>query len=597
MKTLIKAGVLSAALLTGFNTGFNASLAQERASDSASDTKPVAAEPVQKTPIDAESKKLIDTIWPTYVFISGGSGVCISEDGYVLTNHHVEPSATTKYSRDGKTRRYKVRMPGRKKALQARPVAADPRGDIVLLKIDVPEGEKLPFSPLADSSKVKVGDVTIAIGNPFLLGNESNDPSISQGVVSALGRMQSGYTDCIQVDSAVNPGNSGGPSFNLKGEVIGINGRIFTTHGNRYNTGIGFAISANQIKRFLPTFKAQPGGALLIRHGLIAGLQLDHDDAAVVSASMRDFMRGPRISDIRKGSDADRAGFEVGDKIIKVGGEAVANCSQFYSKLQTWPQGAMVAITVQRGDKEIEIKVPLNVPVVLNQSADWPWAADGTLYRGGLVEDHLLENEFIFKNLDAAERRSGAKGSGPFGSGTKIVIVGLQAPFPNYSSDPAKIGIEITAIAEGSSAEGILKVGETITHMGSRRIRYLSDLHDCLKGYRNGESVDFTVLTAAGKKRNPQRDLQVAGHHNHSSPIHQQSARHKPCALLIVSLSGAALLLDFVTRDRQALNLAGAFHQLHQARRAEELFNAVFFHVAVAAKHLNRVGADLRRHF
>ena len=203
----------------------------------------VIAEPAPKpnaTTRKAESEltQLVNKVYPAFVLIGGGSGVCISEDGYFLTNHHVWNEAAkpveTVVKRAGNNQRY-----------TADAVGADPRGDIVLGKIRIEEGEKLPFAPLGDSSKVEIGDLCLSIGNPFLLSGQGSEPTVTWGTITAVSRFQGGYNDTIQIDTAINPGNSGGPSFNINGEIIGINGRNIASHGKRYNTGAGFAHADN----------------------------------------------------------------------------------------------------------------------------------------------------------------------------------------------------------------------------------------------------------------------------------------------------------------------------------------------------------------
>jgi len=177
-------------------------------------------------------KKLLavcERVKPAYVFFGNGSGVCISADGWVLTNFHVSGD------RNGQT----VRMTGGKR-YTADVVGFDPNGDIALCKIK--DARELPFCELGDSDQLQVGQYVIAVGNPFLLGSGSWEPSIAFGIVSALHRYMDnpGYFDAIQTDAQINPGNSGGPLITLDGKVVGINGRIdIKRFMNRVNTGIG----------------------------------------------------------------------------------------------------------------------------------------------------------------------------------------------------------------------------------------------------------------------------------------------------------------------------------------------------------------------
>ena len=173
-----------------------------------------------------------------------GSGVIITPDGYALTNFHVS-SACGDHMRCGLNDGTVV---------DAVIVGIDATGDVSLIQLL--GRNDFPTAPLADSSQVRIGQWCFAAGNPFVLATNLQ-PSVSLGIVSGVGRYQypAGtlleYADCIQTDAAVNPGNSGGPLFNLAGEVIGINGRCSFEKRGRLNVGVGYAIRANQIKYFL----------------------------------------------------------------------------------------------------------------------------------------------------------------------------------------------------------------------------------------------------------------------------------------------------------------------------------------------------------
>src|SRR6266850_4443523 len=160
-------------------------------------------------------REVIARVTPAYIFIDGGSGVCISADGWMVTNHHVAGGQKT----------WPMRFSGGKEGV-ADLIGWHPLDDVAVLKIR--DGKDLPFLPLGDSDAVRVGDPVIAVGNPFDLGNENWEPSIVYGIVSALHVFldNPGYKDAIQTDAQINPGNSGGPLVTMKGEVVGINGRI-----------------------------------------------------------------------------------------------------------------------------------------------------------------------------------------------------------------------------------------------------------------------------------------------------------------------------------------------------------------------------------
>src|SRR5262245_33559475 len=182
-----------------------------------------------------------------------GSGVLISPDGYALTNFHVTDSISP------------VMQGGLSDGLlyDAVIVGQDKVGDVALIKL-LPrnEGGTVPFVDLGDSDKVKAGDWSMAMGNPFGLSQDFT-PTVTYGLVSGVNRFQPPegkgmleYTDCIQIETSINPGNSGGPLFNMKGELIGINGRGSFDKRGRVNSGVGYAITVNQIMNFMGHLRA-----------------------------------------------------------------------------------------------------------------------------------------------------------------------------------------------------------------------------------------------------------------------------------------------------------------------------------------------------
>lgn len=284
-----------------------------------------------------EITRVIERVLPAYVFIGGGSGVIISADGYLLTNYHVV----------GASRRWLVyRTDG--KDYQAEVVGYNPRGDLALLKI---KGvDDLPFLRLGDSDKLRVGQTVLAIGNPFGLGIQDLNPSVSLGIISALHRYQAGdllgrgeYADAIQTDTPINPGNSGGPLINLKGALVGINGRIEgVLPFVRANTGIGYAIPVNQIRKFLPYLKK--GGKVSL--GQISGLSLSQERVAD---------SGAKVIQVRRGSQAYKLGIKRDDIIIEMAGETIQTCNRFWGILAGLPAGEKVTLKLKRGNELIEV--------------------------------------------------------------------------------------------------------------------------------------------------------------------------------------------------------------------------------------------------
>jgi serine protease Do len=278
---------------------------------------------------------------PAFVFIGGGSGVIVRPDGLMLTNDHVI----------GRKRSFTVRI-GDGRSFKAKVLGTDPVGDLAALKLDVPEGQTVPFLELGDSDALKVGDEALAVGNPFALGVLDQAPTFTVGIISALNHTQGTYTECIVTDAEVNPGNSGGPLINMAGQVVGINGQISTRFGLRSNTGLGFAISARQIKLWLPRLETAEGGE--VKHARIAGLQFEKGEP--VSE------RSVVIKDVADGSPAATAGFAPGDRIVAIDGAPVANALRLRGLLGIYPDGHRVPVAVKRGDAETGLEVTLTAP-------------------------------------------------------------------------------------------------------------------------------------------------------------------------------------------------------------------------------------------
>lgn len=289
---------------------------------------------------DAELRKAVQRMVPAYVFIGGGSGVLVSADGLMVTNHHVAESSKT----------WQVQLAGGK-IYAADVLGHDPRGDLTLLKLR--QAKDLPHVEFADSDRLSIGQSVVAIGNPYGLGampGHGGEPTVTTGIISALHRYQDKYNDAIQTDAPVNPGNSGGPLLTLDGKLAGINGMIQTRFGARANTGIGLAIPAKQVQRFLPQLKEAKGG--FVFHGTIRGLEGDTEEADMVQ-------NGAEIRDVRAGTAAEKLGFKKGDRITKVDDYKVHNFSRFLGVMGTFPAGTEVTLAYQRGGEARTVKAKL----------------------------------------------------------------------------------------------------------------------------------------------------------------------------------------------------------------------------------------------
>lgn len=316
------------ALMLGLTLSSSAALAQ----DSNTDKSLATAKKLQSAVVDVVKK-----ISPAFVVIGGGSGVVISEDGWILTNHHVAGSRPIGSF-------WRIKMPGGK-IFKAKMVGTDPTGDISLLKIESKKVKSFPYVTFADSDKCRVGQWVIALGNPFGFAKDST-PTVTLGLISAFNRYRGNYGDAIQTDAAINSGNSGGPLLDVKGRLVGINGQITTRHGVKINSGAGYAISINQIKRFMPALKK--GGT--VSHGSINGIGVQDTRAGGT---------GALISRVRSDTAADKAGFKQGDVIVEIAGMPVNNASRARGIISTFPAGAELTVKVKRGDKIESVKVEL----------------------------------------------------------------------------------------------------------------------------------------------------------------------------------------------------------------------------------------------
>jgi serine protease Do len=278
---------------------------------------------------------------PAFVFIAGGSGVIVRADGLMLTNDHVIGSKRSFTVRIGDGRSFRARLLGR-----------DPHGDLAALQLELPAGETVPCLPLGDSEVVEVGDEVVAVGNPFALGVLDQSPTFTAGIISAVHHTQGSYTECIVTDAELNPGNSGGPLVNMAGEVVGINGQISTRFGLRSNTGLGFAISARQIRLWLPRLEAAGGDE--VKHARLAGVEFEPGDLKAAESVV--------VRDVADGSPAAEAGFQPGDRIVTLDGQPVANRLRLVGLLGVYPDGSQAAVTVRRGDREEPLEVTLTAP-------------------------------------------------------------------------------------------------------------------------------------------------------------------------------------------------------------------------------------------
>ncbi len=267
-----------------------------------------------------------------------GSGVVISPDGLVVTNNHVlgddvaEVTVTVGNQRD----------------LRAKIIGVDSWTDLALLKIDA---TGLPVIPWGDSSKLKVAEWVLAVGNPFSLNQ-----TVTLGIVSALGRANVGitaYEDFIQTDAAINPGNSGGALINSRGELVGINTAIFSQSGGYQ--GIGFAVPSNLVRRVIKD---------LSEFGQVRRGSIGLVEVMPLNSRLADELRAPRtdgvvVNQMARASAAYRGGLQPGDVILSVNGQAIADPSQFMRVISDATIGSTVRIEILREGERSTLRIPV----------------------------------------------------------------------------------------------------------------------------------------------------------------------------------------------------------------------------------------------
>jgi Do/DeqQ family serine protease len=269
-----------------------------------------------------------------------GSGVVVSPDGYVLTNNHVVGNARAEVM---------VLLPD-KTEMRAQVVGVDEDTDIAVLKVDA---NNLPTLPWGDSSKLKVAEWVLAVGNPFGLLSQT----VTLGIVSATGRSLEGrlatYEDFIQTDAAINRGNSGGALINARGELVGINTAIFSETGGYQ--GIGFAVPSNLVRHVMDELIKYGE----VRRGTIAGIQLTPMTTRYAEELGAPNTNGVLVVRMAERSAAYRAGLRPGDIIVSFNGTTVEDSSHFMRLLSDAPIGGTVGLGLFRAGRTLEVQVPI----------------------------------------------------------------------------------------------------------------------------------------------------------------------------------------------------------------------------------------------
>ncbi|HWS90429.1 MAG TPA: DegQ family serine endoprotease [Pyrinomonadaceae bacterium] len=371
-----------------------------------------------------------------------GSGVIVSADGYILTNHHVIDGAQEirVELNDGRT-------------LAARVVGSDAPSDLAVLKV---EATGLPVLTLGDSDKARVGDVALAVGNPLGVGQ-----TVTSGIISAKGRStgisDGSFEDFIQTDAAINRGNSGGALVNTSGELIGINSQIFSPTGG--NIGIGFAIPSNMAKDVM--------GQLIktgrVRRGML-GVNIQNVTADLASSLGLGQARGAIVSGVQAGGPADRAGVRRGDVITAFNGTPVTDNNTLRNAVARTQPGAVATLTVSRDNREQQLRVTL-----------------GELPAAGARGES--------EESTAAQEESG-------GLGLSVQPVS-PALVQRFNLKGATAGLVITDVAQaGAGAEAGLQPGDVIEEVNRRPVRTAAELQAALKA--SGERPALLLVNRGG---------------------------------------------------------------------------------------------------
>lgn len=375
-----------------------------------------------------------------------GSGVIVTEDGYILTNNHVVDGADE----------IKIILYNNEE-FDAKVVGKDPQTDVAVLKVDA---KKLPAATLGDSSVLEVGDIVLAIGNPFGLGH-----TVTMGIVSAKGRSNLGivnYEDFIQTDASINPGNSGGALVDVKGRLIGINTAIFSRTGG--NMGIGFAIPINLAKdvmsQILETGK--------VRRGYL-GILLQPITAKLAKEFGLSDKTGALVSEVSQDSPAEKAGIKPGDVIVEFDGKKIEDANQLRWIVAKTKPGANVEVRIIRDGKQKTLQVKVGDWPSELQSAAIPGKAPSS--KGDLFDGvELSELDRNTRNeLDVPRNITG------------VVVTDIDPECPAYK------------------AEGGLRVGDVITEIDRKPVRSLDDAYELSRNIKRN-SVLLRVWNKNGSR-------------------------------------------------------------------------------------------------
>ncbi len=368
-----------------------------------------------------------------------GSGVIVSSDGYILTNHHVVNEADE----------IKVTLADGKTVHKAKKIASDEGSDIAVIKIEATNLQPVTF---ADSDKIKVGDVAIAIGSPFALRQ-----TVTKGIISAIGRDSTGiseFANFIQTDASINPGNSGGALIDVQGRLVGIPSAIYSRSGG--NMGIGFAVPSNQARSVMES---------LLKYGRVQrgflGIKMDEVDEALAKSLGLESAQGIIIAEVVPGGSAEKAGLKAEDVIIEMDGKKLSDLAAFKNSIAAKQPGAQAELKIIRNKKDMNITVTLGdrtgSVAMQDKPASAPEKKDPDVLDGVQVADLTAQQR---KALQIDENVQGAL----------ITAVGAGTPSADAELRPGDVVVSING-KEVKDADAAVKLSEEVKSLNSVRLR------------------------------------------------------------------------------------------------------------------------------
>ncbi|HXY62505.1 MAG TPA: DegQ family serine endoprotease [Nitrospirota bacterium] len=365
-----------------------------------------------------------------------GSGVIVSENGYILTNNHVIKGADE----------IKVILYD-KREFKGKVVGTDSRTDLAVIKINA---KTLPVLKLGDSDKLKTGDIVLAIGNPFGLNQ-----TITMGIVSAVGRSNIGladFEDFIQTDAAINPGNSGGALVNSNAELVGINTAIFSTSGGYM--GIGFSIPSNMVKTVMDS---------IIKHGKVIrgwmGVSIQNLTPELAKSLGISETEGALISGVEKDSPADKAGLKRGDLVVALAGKKVIDSTSLRNMVAAMAPGTKIDVKIVREGKEQTVSMTL-----------------------GEYKEKKTAKKLEYSNV--------LKG---------ITIQELTPTLRDKLNVPENLnGVVITDISSDSPSQGLLQVNDVIEEVNRETIQSAEDYDQAVSKLGEKDTVLLLVFREGG---------------------------------------------------------------------------------------------------